>query len=278
MITLASLARALGGVVAGGQVVAPGPGHSRRDRSLAVRPDGKGGLLIHSFAGDDWRECLAHVQAALGGRAVVHADRETRADMAERTRMARDIWARALPIEGSPADTYLRGRGIDVPLPPTLRALADCWHPYERVSRPAMIAAVETVGRPGLTGIHRTYLRAYPGQRSPEPRKMMMGACADGAVRLSHGAGPLVAAEGIESGLSYWQLHADEAPTVWAALSTSGLMRLILPPAPGHLIVAPDGDAAGWRAAEALSLRARKLGWRVDLRPAPRGRDWNDLV
>jgi hypothetical protein len=33
---LRSLARALGGEVVGRQVLAPGPGHSRRDRSLSI--------------------------------------------------------------------------------------------------------------------------------------------------------------------------------------------------------------------------------------------------
>src|SRR5258707_1029858 len=49
-VNLRDLARALGGEVSGRQVLAPGPGHSPRDRSLAVRlsrsaPDG---LLVFS--------------------------------------------------------------------------------------------------------------------------------------------------------------------------------------------------------------------------------------
>lgn len=64
-----SIARALGGDVVGrDQVVAPGPGHSRRDRSLSVRvsataPDG---FMTHSHAGDDWRVCRDHLKHALG--------------------------------------------------------------------------------------------------------------------------------------------------------------------------------------------------------------------
>jgi hypothetical protein len=38
MMDLRSIALALNGVVSGRQVLAPGPGHSPQDRSLAIRP------------------------------------------------------------------------------------------------------------------------------------------------------------------------------------------------------------------------------------------------
>ena len=64
-----SIARALGGYVVGrDQVSAPGPRHSRHDRSLSIRlsataPDG---FLVHSHAGDDFAQCRDHVKHALG--------------------------------------------------------------------------------------------------------------------------------------------------------------------------------------------------------------------
>jgi hypothetical protein len=65
MIDLRALARALGGEVVGRQVLVPGPGHSRLDRSLAVRPSVRG-FLFHSFAGDPWDLCADYVRARLG--------------------------------------------------------------------------------------------------------------------------------------------------------------------------------------------------------------------
>jgi hypothetical protein len=52
---LQDLARALGGEVSNGQVLAPGPGHSAKDRSLSVKLDANApdGFVIHSFANDD---------------------------------------------------------------------------------------------------------------------------------------------------------------------------------------------------------------------------------
>ena len=48
---LQTLARALGGEVNDGQVIAPGPGHSAKDRSLSVKLDNNApdGFLVHSF-------------------------------------------------------------------------------------------------------------------------------------------------------------------------------------------------------------------------------------
>ncbi len=66
-ITLRELAAALGGEITGGQVLAPGPGHSPADRSLAVRPgDGDDGFILHSHAGDDPIACKDYVRARLG--------------------------------------------------------------------------------------------------------------------------------------------------------------------------------------------------------------------
>src|SRR5262249_10714225 len=52
---LPTLARALGGEIRGNQILAPGPGHSAVDRSLAIRldPAAPDGFFVHSFANDD---------------------------------------------------------------------------------------------------------------------------------------------------------------------------------------------------------------------------------
>jgi putative DNA primase/helicase len=63
-IDLRSLARALGGEVQGNEVRAPGPGHSRIDRSLSVRLDANApdGFVVHSFANDDPIACRDYVR------------------------------------------------------------------------------------------------------------------------------------------------------------------------------------------------------------------------
>jgi hypothetical protein len=64
--TAREIARALGGEVIGrDRVAAPGPNHSKRDRSLSILITSDG-FVVHSFSGDDWRVCRDHVRAALG--------------------------------------------------------------------------------------------------------------------------------------------------------------------------------------------------------------------
>jgi hypothetical protein len=69
MMDVRSLARLLDGEVKNSsQVTCPGPGHSRKDRSLSVKidPNAPDGFLVHSHAGDDWLECRNYVRRKLG--------------------------------------------------------------------------------------------------------------------------------------------------------------------------------------------------------------------
>jgi hypothetical protein len=138
-----------------------------------------------------------------------------------------------------------------------------------------MVALVE--GGNGF-GVHRTYLctdgAAKAGLQGGD--KLMLGATAGGAVRLSDGPSRLVVAEGIESGLSLLCGLLDGPATVWAALSTSGLRGLCLPVQPARLTIAADGDAPGREAAHALAERAHALGWTVTIADPGDGLDWND--
>jgi DNA primase len=82
----------------------------------------------------------------------------------------------------------------------------------------------------------------------------------------------------IETGLSLLSGLLSGPSSVWAALSTSGLKSLNLPPDAGKLVIATDGDDPGRSAGNALANRAKALGWQVCLLPAPDGRDWNDVL
>ncbi len=83
---------------------------------------------------------------------------------------------------------------------------------------------------------------------------------------------------GHETGLSLLSGLQDASPRVWAALSTSGMVGLVLPRNPGELVLAPDGDAPGREAANKLAACACAAGWRVRIMRCLDGSDWNDLA
>lgn len=228
--------------------------------------------LLESDRQPDFREHYTHARAS-----EVKSDHATAAkgDAEKRSRQALRLWREALPVAGTPAETYLRGRGITCPLPKTLRFHPSCWHPTGK-RLPALVAFVEGAGG---AAVHRTYLRAHgDGKADVEPARAMLGTTAGGAVRLATSSGRLVVAEGMETALSLLCGLMDGPLTLWAALSTSGLRGLRLPAEPGRLTIAADGDPAGHEAAYALATRAGALGWKVATAEPPAGADWNDIL
>lgn len=262
------------------------PAHGDKNPSLSLSDGPSGRLLAHCKTGCDFLSVLDALRGLgiieghgtvpqTGPAELARYEAEQRKDAEKRERQAQAVWAEALPIHGTIAETYLRGRGIACALPDSLRFHPTCWHPGAK-RLPAMIAQVEGAER---FAVHRTYLREDgSGKAQAEPAKAMLGNTAGGAVRLADGQGPLVVAEGIETALSLASGLLRTPATIWAALSTSGMASLHLPAKPGRLTIASDGDTAGREAAHKLATRASALGWAVSLLSAPDGRDWNDIL
>lgn len=258
----------------------------RKGQDALTLHDGRLGLLLHcKKASCDFTSILAAAGIAHGSYAVpnpaetARRDAEHRAEAAKRARQAERCWREAQPIAGTVAEYYLReARGITCPLPPSLRFHPGAWHGPTATKAPALVALVE--GGDGFA-VHRTYLMDTSKKAAKAaiyPTKMMLGATAGGAVRLTRAQGQLVVAEGIETALSLACGLLRRPATIWAALSTSGMRGLRLPPEAGRLTIAPDGDPAGREAAYALAERAHANGWVVSLLPAPEASDWNDIL
>ena len=257
----------------------------RKGQSALTLADGNGGrLLAHcKRAGCSFTDILAAAGIGAGdyrppSRAeLARREAERQAEAQRRALRASFAWKEAVAIEGTPAERYLReARGITCPLPPSLRFHPEAWHGPTASRHPALVAKVE--GGEGFA-LHRTFIRADGlCKAQADPAKMMLGATAGGAVRLTQAQGPLAVAEGIETALSLACGLLRAPATIWAALSTSGMRGLRLPPEAGRLTIAPDGDPAGRAAAHALAERAHATGWAVALLPAPDGRDWNDIL
>ncbi|MBR9864880.1 MAG: hypothetical protein GYB24_15690 [Rhodobacteraceae bacterium] len=256
----------------------------RRDQNGLTLADGRTGLLLDcKKSGCAFLDVLVAAGITPGGyrrpnpATLAQRRAERRKEAERRGEHAKRLWREAQPIAGTAGEAYLRDvRGITCTLPVTLRFHSACWHGPTGKPYPAMVAAVQGSRLPA---VHRTYLQADgSGKANISPPKAMLGATSGGAVRLTDARGPLVVAEGIETALSLASGLLCTPATVWAALSTSGMRGLKLPPDPDRLTIAPDGDKAGREAANILADRVHALGWQVSLLPAPDGYDWNDIL
>ncbi len=200
---------------------------------------------------------------------------------AETSEAARRLFRAGRPVPGSPAEDYLRARGITAVLDaPSLRFHADVWYRENegapRQSWPALLAGV---GDPkgAITGIQRTWLDRNRPAKAPvsTPRKAL-GRLLGNAVWIGVdcGATPdvLAAGEGLETMLALRSVLP--AMPMAATLSAPCLAALILDPPPARLYIARDNDAAGLRAAKGLRMRTEPHGVEViDL--SPKLDDWN---
>ena len=261
--------------------------HDDSAPSLSIADSRDGKVLVRCHAGCDQRVVIAALRARglwhVGERRPVRflrkPDRvpkpEAESDALRQTEAALAIWRASRSAKGTPVETYLRSRGLTITIPPSIRFHAGLKHPSGGVW-PAMVALVThgADGRP--IGIHRTFLaRDRSTKASVDPVKMMLGPCRGGAVRLADPGDVLMIGEGIETCLAAMQATGHAA---WAALSTSGLRGLDLPPELRDVIVLADGDEAGEAAARGCALRWKRGCRRVRIARPPQGADFNDLL
>ena len=271
------------------------PAHNDKTPSCKVWDGPDGTARFHCFAGCDWRDVRAGAEA-LGlvlpwnqnkstpvsearRRELERVRREReRAEVRDRERKrqwAKRIWQDTRPIANTPAAAYLESRSIKPPYPFSLRFVPLITHPVINHHGPAMVARVSSPDRRG-TAIHLTFL---DGSRKAgiDPAKVIIGPAAGGAIHLGEPKDSLIIAEGIETGLSAQQEFGRPA---WAAMSTSMMKRLQLPPLPlaRQIYIATDGDQVGIEAGHALARSARRSGRVVRVVAAPKGKDWNDVL
>ncbi len=282
-----SIAAALNGRKVGSGWMARCPAHDDRTPSLSIATSSDGRVLLCCHAGCEQQRVIDSLQelglwpAQRIGRVVVlvksqHSQSEPNEHYdAERTQRALRIWRASKPASGTPAETYLLSRGLNVSAPPSLRFHGALNHP-SRTSWPAMVAVVARGEDNEPLGIHRTFLaRDGVGKASIEPNRMMLGPCRGGAVRLASQSESLMVGEGIETCLAAMQATGLPA---WAALSTSGLRSLNLPQSVTNVIVLADGDDPGEAAARDCALRWKREGRDVRIARPPRGSDFNDVL
>jgi len=312
-LDLRMIARALGGEVSGRRVLAPGPGHSPKDRSLCVSlAAAPSGFLVHSFAGDDPIRCKDYVRERLGLPSWQPGDeQDRRIDPSRRPqfdRMATDreaakrphteddllrikraqaLWKEAADPRDTVAAQYLKARALD--LPDDLASNVLRFHPRcpwrnedtgrtERI--PALLAAFRSIDDYDITAIHR--IRLDQPQRWPKAERRMLGVVHRAAVKLGPIGRMLVIGEGVETGMAARQYMANgviQRTPVWALGSVGAISFFPLLDGVKDLIILGESGKAS---AQAIQLCARRWEGRprryVQVLYSEIGSDLNDAL
>lgn len=186
---------------------------------------------------------------------------------------------------------YLHSRGIDVPVPRSLRLHPNFkyfdWNQsgdyVELGCYPAMIAKV-WLGS-GMAGLHVTYLAKDGSGKADIPAQRKMHSCSPlfGQAHISllpFNSWPgttLLVGEGIETCLSAYELTKKP---VWCAMSARGLENIKIPESILKVQILADNDSsgAGLLVAENLQARLEKDGKIVNIAIPDNIGDWNDYL
>lgn len=288
-------AQLLGGHVSAGRILCPGPGHSRHDRSLSVRfsDDAPDGFLVQSFSNDDWQTAKAYVRHILGLEQFRPGERrddikprfersaESTDDERRNTERALTIWGETVPIHGTPAETYLAGRGVPYD-GPALRWHPNCPFGKDRVG--CIVALVRNIITDQPQAVHRTAI-GRDGKKLSQlgsNGRLTLAPIRGGAVKLTDNADVsdvLGIGEGIESTLSLPIVAGVPGLPVWSLLSAGPLAGFPALPELRSVWVAMDHDAAGIAATGEVAARmASHEIETIIVAPETAGDDLNDKV
>lgn len=223
-------------------------------------------------------------------RRAARREREESRAQERKVETVRSIWQEAVPIAGTPAEAYLRSRMINLdPWPASLR-----FHPaleHGGSTHPALVGGVQAANR-NLVAIWRVFLDANGKALTDENGKKVklgFGPAAGGAVRFGPVTEILRLTEGMETALGVMLLTKPGA-SVWATLSTSGMIGFQIPPGVRRIEIYADGDRhrenkrtggvllpPGIAAAEKLKAKAEEAGVQAVVFPSPEPDDWLDV-
>ena len=273
-----SIAKALGGRRAGAGWTARCPAHADSTPSLSISVSSNAKVLVHCHAGCD----QAQVIGALKFRGLWR-DQSSRSFTrdylskpvkdpvlydADRTLVAKSLWTKSVPAKGTPVETYLKKRSLNILLPATLRFL-----PPTGDYPPTMLAAfgMAQESEPGvlfvppdaIRAIHLTRLKPDGRDKADIPNsKIILGRGASGVpivVAPPNDLLGLAITEGIEEALS---VHAATGLGAWAAGSASRMPALAdaVPEFIECVKIVADDDNAGRKFSLQLAERLTSRG------------------
>ena len=281
--------------------LAPGPGHSKGDRSLKIAPHSSDAddVIVHSFTGDDvlelkrkWREegllpsgkpskasAYSRTGLKIDGAKPVRQPESDADEEAREQHIISWLWGKSQPA-GSIVKAYLSSRHIELePWPQTIRFLpaSPPKHPWPAMLVPCGLPEEPTPGRyvmpqECIRAVHFTYLKPDGSGKAPlSPSRRMVGAVKGSPLALvpPNDSQALIIAEGIETALSG---HVLLGAGAWAAGSASFLPALAdaVPVFIECVMIAREEDKAGQRGADGLGQQLEKRGIEVIMLGAAR--------
>ena len=265
-------------------MLAPGPGHSPRDRSLSVCLSSidRDGFIVFSHCGDDFRDCRAHVLKRLGLTAAPYG-RDLQApkprptcgappsdDQAKATgtQQALALWGEACDPRKTLVERYLNSRLLD--LGDDLAGDVLRWH--ARIG--AMVAMFHNIETNQPQAVSRTFI-------DREGRKIgrkFLGPVTGAAIMLDANEevlNGLHVGEGVETCMAARQL--DLRP-VWALGSAAAVAAFPILGGVECLTLLQENDGASACACEPCAARWHAAGREVFINQPTRGNDLNDAI
>lgn len=280
--------------ILGGEVIncncinVPGPGHSKSDRSLSIRIDRHGQLIVHSHAGDDWKKCKDYVRERLGlGRwERVRKDHQAQfraissgvdLEKEKKKKIALRVWSEAVNPIGSMVEFYLREHR-------SLALTNDIAHNVVRFHaslhfgafshRPGMVCLLRDIVTNEPCGIHRTFLNPETGQKID---RRMLGIAKRAAIKLdAHESisANLTIGEGFETALA---ARLAGLNAVWSVGSKSGVGSFPILHSLKELTLLQENDAPSAQAVKKCAERYLAAGKPVNIVTPNVGNDFNDV-
>jgi putative DNA primase/helicase len=289
MMDARTFANALGGdVVSRDSVSAPGPGHSKTDRSLSIKlasgaPDG---FMVFSHAGDDPLACKDYVRERLGLGSWERGKKRSRPHLRvvntgpdpakEKLKaFALKLWSESTDPTGTVVERYLRHhRGLELGADIAGRVIR--YHRELKFNEqyvPGMVCLLRDIVTNEPSGIHRTFLDLNTGEKID---RRMLGIAKNAAIKLDAQetiSTKLTIGEGVETVLSG---RMEGLGPVWA-LGSSGAVRSF-PVLKGltEITILEENDPTSRRDVEACTRRYITAGKPVNIITPNTGNDLND--
>jgi putative DNA primase/helicase len=251
-----------------------GKGRGDRDPSLSIGIGRSGGLIVCCFCGCDRLEILAELRrrglyGAESPTIVRLTPRPAHRDVQNSFALeALDIWHGSIDPVGTPVESYLRGRGLD--LEHDLAGHVIRWNPCRR----AMVSLFRNIETDEPQAIARTFIN----QEGRKLSRKFYGPVGGAAIKLDPDDEVLAGlhvAEGVETAMTGRKFGLRPC---WALGTCGGIERFPVLSGIECLTILAEHDEASADAVEACAARWHAAGRQVFINEPLVGSDLNDAL